>query len=316
MEGDETLVDLVEKINALGAGVTASIFNAGSGDTPYRISLISDTSGQEGAIQLDTSAFGLEFFEIAPAEDALLLVGSSLSSGVGILTTSSDNRFDELVEGVQLTVNAPSDLPVTIQVDNSNEKLVSSVSLLVDQFNKLQDKIDELTFFDENTGSTGILFGSNETLRIETTLAGLLTNRFFGAGAIQSLEEVGLSLDDKGRLELDKEKLQERALEDPEAVEQFFTDEDFGFAAKFEDAINSLAGEGNSLLVSRSEALQRRIDANSEKIEFLNQRLDVERDRLLTQFYNMETAIAKLQSNLSAIQSLAPLPPLTSSSQS
>ncbi len=315
LDGEETLVDLVDKINALDAGVTASIFNAGGGDTPYRISLISNTSGREGEIQLDTSAFGLSFFEIAPAEDALLLVGSATSPGAGILTTSPDNRFDELVEGVELTVNGPSDVPVRIQVDESNESLISNVELLVTQYNNLQDKIDELTFFDENSGSTGILFGSNETLRIESTMSNLMTSRFFGVGDVQSLEEVGLSLDDRGRLELDTDKLEERLQEDPEAVEQFFTDDDLGFVTKFETAIDSLAGEGHSLLVSRSDALQRRIDSNSEKIEFMNVRLGAERDRLLLQFYNMETSIAKLQGNLQAIQSLAPLPAFTGGGQ-
>ena len=315
LEGDETLVDLVDKINALDAGVTASIFNAGGGDTPYRISLISNTSGREGEIQLDTSAFGLSFFEIAPAEDALLLVGSATSPGAGILTTSPDNRFSELVEGVELTVNGTSDVPVTIQVDESNEDLISGVELLVTQYNSLQDKIDEFTFFDEDSGSTGILFGSNETLRIETTMSNLLTSRFFGVGDIQSLEEVGLSLDIQGHLELDADKLEQRLQEDPEAVEEFFTDDEFGFVTKFESAVDSLAGEGQSLLVSRSDALQRRIDSNSEKIEFMNVRLEAERDRLLLQFYNMETSIAKLQGNLQAIQSLAPLPALSGGGQ-
>jgi flagellar hook-associated protein 2 len=308
LEGGETIADLVEKLNALDAGVTASIFNAGGGDTPYRISLISNTSGRAGEIQLDTSGFGLDFFEIAPAEDALLLVGSATTPGAGILTSSPDNRFDELIEGVELTVNGPSDVPVRIEVDESNESLISGVQLLVDQYNHLQDKIDELTFFDENSGSTGILFGSNETLRIETTMSNLLTSRFFGVGDVQSLEQVGLSLDDKGRLEFDTDNLERRLQEDLEAVQQFFTDEEFGFVKKFEDAVDSLAGEGHSLLVSRSDTLQRRIENNSDKIQFMNTRLEAERDRLLLQFYNMETSIAKLQGNLQAIQSLAPLP--------
>ena len=99
-------------------------------------------------------------------------------------------------------------------------------------------------------------------------------------------------------------------------MQEFFTDDEFVLVKKFEDAVDSLAGEGHSLLVSRSDTLQNRIDNNSEKIEFMNARLEVERDRLLLQFYNMETSIAKLQGNLSAIQGLAALPPLTGGGQS
>jgi flagellar hook-associated protein 2 len=315
LDDDDTLVDLVDKINALDAGVTASIFNAGGGDTPYRISLVSKTPGRAGEVQLDASGLGLSFVAVAPAQDALLLVGSAAVPGAGMLATSSDNRFDGLIEGVELAVNGSSQQPISIRVDESNEGVINGAELLSAQYNKLQDKIDELTFFDQESGSKGILFGSNVTLRIETTMANLLSGRFFGVGDIQSLEELGLSLNDQGRLELDADKLQQRMQEDADAVKSFFTDDELGFGAKFERAVESLAGEGHSLLVSRSEALQRRMDSNAQRIAFMNSRLEAERDRLLLQFYNLETTIARLQSNLQAIQSLAPLPPLAGSGQ-
>ena len=188
--------------------------------------------------------------------------------------------------------------------------MISSVSSFVTQFNILRDKINELTFFNETDNKTGVLFGSNETLRIETELASLLTGRFFGVGSIQSLEAVGVKITDTGKLSFDSAKLEAKYAADPQAVEEFFSDEKLGVSAKFNALIETLAGEGSSLLVTRAQTLQSRIDINVERISFLEERLTRQRDQLLKQFYNMELAIGKLQSNLTALDSIQVLAPL------
>jgi flagellar hook-associated protein 2 len=316
VEEGETLEDLITRINEADVGVTAGIFQSGSGSTPYRISLVSEYAGRAGEMLVDASQLGLDLHTIVTPQDALLQVGSADMPGAGVLVTSSDNRFDDVIQGVQLTVNGAAGSAVTVDVSASDAKLVSNVKLFVSQYNSLQAKLDELTYFNEESGSTGILFGTNEALRVETTLSNLATGRFFGVGSIQSLEEVGISFKDDGTIELDEDKLSERFAEDPESVQQFFTDEELGVAAKFNAAVESLAGENNSLLVARNQALQRRIETNSDRIEFMDDRLEAERERLLKEYYAMETAIAKIQSNMSAVNSIVALAPLTSSGDS
>ena len=75
---------------------------------------------------------------------------------------------------------------------------------------------------------------------------------------------------------------------------------------------DSLAGEGNSLLINRNQSLTRKIDTNLERIEFMSTRLDRQRELLLIQFYNMESVIAGLQDSLSVIEGIAGIPPLVS----
>ncbi len=306
---DDTLQDVVDKINELDMGVTASIFQSGSGTAPYRIALTSKKSGAAGEIMLDASQFGLSFQEIAAAQDAILQVGSADLPGAGILATSSTNSFSTVVDGVQLTIGGVSENPVTISVETSDSSLVNGVNLLVDQYNKLRDKIKELTFFDAESGTTGILMGSNETLQIESRLTRLMTSRFFSTDSIQSLEQLGVSFNNDGKLALDELKLQDVYAADPSGVKDFFT-ADGGFVAKFNDVIDRLAGEDDSLLIGRNNTLQRRIDTYNERIEFHNERLDKERDRLLKYYYNLELSLSKIKSSQSALDSLAPLPPM------
>ncbi len=317
---DDTLQDVVDKINALGAGVTASILNTGGGATPYHIVLTSDMSGAAGEIMLDAAQFSLEFFELAPAQDALLQIGSSDAPGAGVLVASGTNNFTEILGGVELTVGGAASAPVTITVEESDDKLIANAKLLVDQYNKLRDKIDELTYFDADSGSTGLLFASHVTLQIESRLTTVLTSRFLGPPSenntstlesglwdVQSLEELGISFGDDGKLTLDEFKLADRFADDPDAVREFFTHEEYGFAAQLTAAVDSLAGEGDSMLLSRTTALQNQVETYSERIEFYNQRLEREEERLLKYYYNLELAISKLQANQTALASIQPI---------
>ena len=128
-----------------------------------------------------------------------------------------------------------------------------------------------------------------------------------GLGSVQSLEQLGLSVDAEGQLELNETKLQEAFADDPEAVAQFFTDEESGFVGKLDAAIESIAGEGNSLLVTRNDVLQRTIDSQNQRIEFFDAKLDRQRERLLMYYYNLELAIGKIQANLSVVEQLQPM---------
>ncbi len=306
----DTLDNVIDKINDAGGGVTASLFNGGSGSAPFRLSLVSRISGKAGALVVDTSQSGFAFQEVAAAQDALLLVGSPDSVGAGVLATSPENIFDQVIEGVSLSVDGTSNAPVSISVAATDESLVSGVQAFVDGYNALRNRLDELTFFNAATGRSGVLFGSSEALRLESALADLLAGTFSGAGSIKSLVELGVKLDADGKLQFDTAKLQAKYAADPDAVKAFFTTATFGVAAKFNAKIESLAGDTNSLLTTRADGLQSNIDANTARIDQLNERLERQRERLLLEFFAMETAVARLQASLSSIQQLQSLSPV------
>ena len=161
--------------------------------------------------------------------------------------------------------------------------------------------------------AAGVLFGSSEALRLESDLSRLITTRFSYTGPVQSMEDVGFSLDDKGKLSFDKAQFEKKVREAPEAVEKFFTQEETGVAARFSRITEQLAGRGNSVLMNRVSALQKTIDNNTQRIADMNASLERERERLLNQFYNLETIVASLQANLTAIESIQYIEPISSS---
>jgi flagellar hook-associated protein 2 len=186
---------------------------------------------------------------------------------------------------------------------------MTNLRTFVTQYNKLRDKLATVTSFNAVDGSTGILFGSGETLRIDSGLSSVLTARVSGAGDIKSMRDIGLDVDDKGKISFDEEKFNATFAENGEDVIQFFTQETTGFSAKMSAAVERLAGE-KSALISRSDSLQSKFDSNTKRIDFMTARLDVQRNRLLNQFYTMEQTISKMQSNSSALSQIQPIAPL------
>ncbi len=308
---NDNLQDFVSKINTLNAGVVANLLNIGGSANPYRVTLVSQRSGKAGELMLDVGSTPLVFTETAKAQDALLSVGASASSA-GILVSSNSNEFTNVVNGLRLTIKKPSSETVTVTVENSSAEALESAKKFVTDFNKLDSELDDHTSFNEINGATGLLFGSTEALRIESGFAGLLSSRIFGAGSITSLEEVGLTLDQQGRLSLNEQKFKDKFNSNVATLKDFFVHEKTGAAVRINNLIDQLAGtpkvdgkpRGKSLLDARTEALQARIDANTIRIDQMSLRLQAQRELLEKQFASMEVAISKLQRNLSEISKI------------
>ena len=299
---------VADEINGLQAGVTASTFFDGVG---YRLSITVDETGSANEILIDVGESGFSFDETSSARDALVVLGELSGPGSGVLLSSDTNNFNEVIEGVNLSVVSASEESVTVTVAETDEGVIDVVNDFISAYNSVRSELETLTEFDEVALTTGLLFGTNEALRVDSELSRLLTDRYFGVGSFESLAEIGVEVGDDGKLSLDQAKLQEAFQDDPASLKKLFTDADDGVVAKFNQAIDRLAGADNGLLSNRSDSLQSTIDINNARIESLNESLDRQRERLLLQFTQLETIIANLQNNASAIDSLQPIEPLS-----
>ncbi|MDX1930144.1 MAG: flagellar filament capping protein FliD [Pirellulaceae bacterium] len=296
-----TVTQLTEKLNALAGPVNASILSFGN--SGVRLVLNGTQTGATGRVALD-SDLNLGFSETVTAKDALLAYGASDISG-GVLVSSSTNEFDNVVAGVKLEVLASSTTAVTVSVSKSSDGIAKQLKTVVDQYNKVRDKIKTDASYDSTTKTSGVLFGTSAVLRVDLAFGKLFTGTINGAGSIKSITQLGVRLNDQGRLEFDESKLNAALESDPAAVQEFFTKEKTGFSARAKDIADTLAGVKNGALLARSQALQAKIDQNNARIDGFTSRLDKQRTRLLNQFYNLETSISKIRNNLTAINSIS-----------
>ncbi|QEG39711.1 flagellar filament capping protein FliD [Roseimaritima ulvae] len=303
VEADDTLQSIVDKINASERYVKASI--ATQEDGSYSLRLTSRQGGSQGQFSIDTSGFDLAIETSSRGQDAEILLTSE--DGSARKLTSIDGVFEDETSGLSMTLKQLSDDPISVSVAENPKAVVDAAKTLVTQYNLLMEKLDSLTFYEAETETYGLLFGSTEALRIETGYSRLLSGAIRGSGDIASLGEVGLRLNDTGQMELDEEKLTAKLESDGASVEEFFTTEDTGVAARLSALAERLVGTENGMLLTRGNALTAQVESNNERIDTLNTRLDNERERLLTQFYNMEAAISKLQSNQQYVSAIQPI---------
>jgi flagellar hook-associated protein 2 len=302
LDTDDTLEDLVSKLNDAGGSFKASIVNDGAGSQPYHLSLLSTAAGGSGRLLADSSLAGVSFQDVVHAQDAVLVAGDP---SLGRLIASSTNTFTDVVAGLSVTVQGATTDSINVSVNTSNTTFVSGIKQFVAQYNSLRDKIDSLDFFKPDDGSRGVLFGSSETLRLRNDVSRFVTGRFFGLGSFQNLSQMGVTIDDSGKLAVDEAKLKAAYDKDPSAVQKFFTDEDQGFVTKLNKTFDALVGEKNSVLINRVQSLNNKVELGNAQLATMGARLDRERERLLTTFYNLESAVSKLQSNMTAIGSLS-----------
>jgi flagellar hook-associated protein 2 len=306
----DTLDSIVGKINDLGVGVTANVLNDGSGSLPAHLSLIGNVTGSAAELLIDGSSLGLNFHELTKAQDAVLQVGASTTGGS--LITSASNTFKNIVPGLNVSLAGASTDVVTVSATQSADSATSAIQLFVDQYNKLRGKLDTYTSFNAQDGTVGTLFGSNETLHLDSDLANAVGGTYFNDGSIRSLAELGVTIGEDGHLSFDKSVFQAAYNANPDDVKEFFTEDKRGFAIQADSMLESLVGQDNSLLVTREEALQRQVDSYTIDINAWNNRLANIQDSLLNEFYQMDALVSSIKANASALSQIQYIAPVYS----
>jgi flagellar hook-associated protein 2 len=302
----DTLENLRDRINALNAGVTASIVSNGLDE--YYLQISSDTTGAKNSFILDTSQSDISFEQISKAQNALLAFGSAGSSGASVLFSSSTNDFSDVLEGVTLSIKGVSSSAVTVTISSDTSNLAAQIKSFVSSYNTFRTALNTYTEYDVDTQTGSTLTGDYAASRAETDLEDLISSLYVSNDVIRSLAQLGITLDtnaDDGTLTLNEDRLNNVLETNLADIKELFTAEDTGISARFSQIIEHLASDDNSLFALRIEALQTTIDRNRDRIDAWTDRLDAERTRLTTQFANLEVILAKLQSNLDYLDSIS-----------
>jgi flagellar hook-associated protein 2 len=301
----DTLRDAAAKINAAEAGVTATVINDGRGLRPYALSLAADSSGRRGQFVFDSGDLRLGMETLVRAQDAVVTLGGA---GGGKVVTSSTNTLDELIEGLQIELHAPTTQDVTVTVAQDTDAIVDSLRSFIDQYNEVQAAIDDHTSFNQDTLERGVLLGDSTVNLIRSRLQRLSLQPFggedeSGSGAT-TLAAIGIRRAAGNRLELDEDRFRDAYEQTPDAVERALADSVQGAGAAFKEGLEALTGEFDGVLVRRNNTLAEQQSVLNERIDEFNRRLDRSRARLEAQFVGLENALAGLQQQQNAITSL------------
>jgi flagellar hook-associated protein 2 len=303
IDEDDTLDSLVTKINDANVGVSAGVFNDGSAFNSFRLSLTSGNSGTGGSFIIDDGSLDLGLTVATEAKDALLQVGSTPATS--FLIGSSTNEFKDVASGVDVTVKEVDTTSAIVNVTRNNSKAKDAIKSLVGAYNSYINTTDQLTKFDEDPTKRGILQGQGIVLRVTNRLTSLINKSYFGTNdPVQSLSDLGVRTTAGGKLEFDEDVFDNVIEATPDAVKNFFRDENKGVAAKFETALEALTDRFTGTFANEKNSLDNSIGSLANRVEQIDATLAVRQERLLRQFVQMEEIIGQLQSQGESITAL------------
>jgi flagellar hook-associated protein 2 len=316
----DTMSSIATKINAAGAGVSATVIKDAAGE---RLMMRSSTTGEAAGFRIQATDDGTT---TGPGLDILAFDdpagGRGMGAGVqygqnakatinGIDISSPTNTLADTVAGVSLTLSQVTTTPVQIDVTADTSAMRNAIKTFVSAYNATNDMFAAATRYDPTTKTAALLQGDGTTRGLQNALRSMV-GAASGGGAITQLSDLGIevSKDKSGKLVVDEAKLT-KALADPAAVRQFFaadttaaaaattsststtTDVRVGFAARFSAFAQEAVGASGSLS-TKTESLQLQKTANEKDQDRVNTRLTLTESRLRKQYSSLDTTVSSL----------------------
>ena len=286
---DSTLEDVRDQINAdAESGVTASIVNDGTG---YRLALSSKETGKEASVVgfSGLDQLTMDSATLRPGQDAELEVN-------GIAITGTTNRIEGAIQGVTLDISAVSESPVSLVIERDEASLKETIEEFVSTYNEVRSTIDRMTAFNGEGETAGELLGDRTVRTIENRIRRDITDSL-GNGDLNRLAQIGIDIDERGRLQIDETTLDEAIATNVEGLTSFFAGEteEGGFAGRLNTTLESITADDGIIQVSVDSA-ERRIENLDERIARTELSIERNIERYRSQFAQLDGMIAQMNS--------------------
>ncbi len=321
LEATDTLQQAIDKINAAGLDVRATLVNDGSANAPYRLSLLASQSGRAGAFLFDDGGLDFQAQTLTEARNAVVFYGST-DPAKAIAVTSTSNSLSTLIPGATIDLKGTSASPVQLIINRDTTAIAESVNKFVTDFNAVIDAFDKYDTYDAETQTRGLLLGDPTIQTVRSSLYRLISSRSTElSSTFTSLTQVGVTVKTGGKLSFDQAKFLDAFESDPTAVQNLFTfketEEDpvtgedeitaAGLGVRIDELLENITDSQSGSVQLRIDTLEDQVELNNDRIAEFDVRLEAKRARLEAQFVAMERALANLQSQSSSLSSLASL---------
>jgi flagellar hook-associated protein 2 len=291
--GNNTLSLLASAIDKKD-GVTSYVMNDGSS---YRLVIQGENTGKK-------YKFDVNFTQTATVTNGKALDPDSVQvsnqnaedasiSLNGITVTSTDNTFDDAIEGLTIKItddmlsNSVNSINTTVALDTT--KISEKIESFVTTYNDVIDFVKERSKFDSEKGIKGVFVGDSSARNILNRIRSVLTSQFStleNANGetldLDSLSLIGVTFasTNDGKLEFDSDDFVDALTDHQSDIEALFSDDADSFSSNMIDSldeyIDPLTGIIEKLdenMTTQSAALQKQIDRWADRIESYEARL-------------------------------------------
>ncbi|RLB65179.1 MAG: hypothetical protein DRH04_10760 [Deltaproteobacteria bacterium] len=297
---DMTLEELASAINddPGNPGVTATVMDDGSGGgDAFHLVLVSNETGEDNALTIDTNNTDLTFNEIQASGtlNAQFTVN-------GISYQRSSNTIEDVITG--LTFDLVDLGSATVKVTADTESVSEKIAALVEAYNDAIAEIEANSGYNTETRVSGTLNGLSVITGIKSKLNTTMFGQINGlAGSFNSLGEIGLEFNRDGTISINEAQLASTLDENPDSVKEIFvgnTDETIdGVATLLNDQLRFLTKTSGGLIANEKVRVQSTVDRLDKRIDIATERLDKRYDTMTRLFVQLDQMMSSLQSESS-----------------
>jgi flagellar hook-associated protein 2 len=293
----DSLADVADRINAAGAGVTASLMKVD--DTSYRLVMTAKDTGTAKAPTFVDHGDGLDLSNSANtkrlAKDASVTID-------GVDVTRGSNTVSDALPGMTLTLNSvtAADAPDTVAtVALDTKSLGDKLQSFVSAYNAINASLHNQLDYNGTTKGTNTLFGDSTLRGIQASLASMMSSAYGGS----NLSIIGITRDKTGLMSFDSTKMAAALTKDPNAVSTIFVSG--GLAGGLTKSVDAYTATGG-ILQAKTDGMTARSKMYQTEIDRINANADALQIRLEAQFTAMEEAVSKMKTASSQLTSLLP----------
>lgn len=292
-----TLNEFINAINNNGSGVKASLVYDGSG---YK-AVLKTPDGTNNNLTIEQNDTKLTFGtdDTTPNEassDASLTID-------GVSVTSHSNTLSDNIAGLKITLKDLGSF--SIHVDTDYQSLSDSMQNIVDDYNKVAKEISDNSGYDAQKNVAGAFFGNYTAQSISSSLKNIFLAQYGDSSSIASLNDLGLSFDESGKLTFDSatfnSALESNFSDVKKMLDETTSGANDGFLNVLHDKLYSLSNTNGDIEVEKT-TMQNRMDNIQEQIDRMNKQLDQERTMLTMTFAQMDEYMGALKNQSSYMQ--------------
>lgn len=304
--GESSLAAVRDKINAAGAGVTATVIYDSTG---ARLSIRSTETGTDNAFRISATettpgANGLGLSTLAYQRDGSggmtnnEKAGNASAKLNGLDISSASNTLTDVADGLTIKLLKESATPVTLGVTQDTASMNTAVTDFVTAYNDLSKFIATQTKYNADSKVAGKLQGDRTVIGLQAQMREILRGTSTASTKYTSLSDIGLEVQKDGTLKTNSTKLN-NALANPTELRKMMSSADTtnatssGIVYRFNKLADQLL-KAEGPLESRTAGIQSSINRNNKRVADMEVRLANTETRLKKQYEVLDTNMAKL----------------------
>jgi flagellar hook-associated protein 2 len=216
LTGSTTLQELVDSINALGAGVIASAVNVGTPSAAsYKLQIVASETGTSSDIAISNDDTTLSISAAAGANAQFTVTGFPDT------IERASNTVSDVIPGVTFVLKQ-SGSTADVSVSNDTDAVETKLQAFADAFNDLQTFVNENSTI-ERVGDEGSAVGplaTNPTVRgiLDQLREDIRTSISGTSGGVTTLSQIGIATQQDGTLTFDGATFQSELAANPRGV--------------------------------------------------------------------------------------------------